>query len=59
MGQGGGAAAKGIPFERTYNVLAAIVQWVENGVAVEELTGTKFINDSVDLGVDYRHRHCK
>ena len=59
IGQGGGASATGIPFTSANNVLAAVVQWVENGTAVEEVIGTKFVNDSVDLGVDFQHRHCK
>ena len=49
----------GIPFESAYNVLAAVVQWAENGTAVDEVIGTKFVNDSVNLGLDFQHRHCK
>lgn len=59
IGQGGATQAVGIPFESAYNVLAAVVQWVEKGTAVEEIIGTKFVNDSIDLGVDFQHRHCK
>ncbi len=59
FGQGGGASAAGVPFESATNVLAAVVQWVEHGIAVEDVVGTKFVNDSVDLGVDFQHRHCK
>lgn len=59
IGQGGATQAAGIPFESAYNVLAAVVQWVEKGTAVEEIIGTKFVNDSIDLGVDFQHRHCK
>ena len=59
MGQGGGAAAKGVPFESANNVLAAVVAWVETGTAVQDIVGTKFVDDSVELGVDYQHRHCK
>ncbi len=59
FGQGGGASAAGVPNESANNVLAAVVQWVEYGTAVEEFVGTKFVNDSVDLGVDFQHRHCK
>ncbi|WAO85354.1 Carboxylic ester hydrolase [Fusarium falciforme] len=33
-----------------HNVLAAIVRWVEQGIAPEALTGTKYINDTVSLG---------
>lgn len=59
MGQGGGASAAGVPFARANNVLAALVHWVENGTAVDVIVGTKFVNDSVELGVDFRHRHCR
>ncbi|KAL9126191.1 MAG: hypothetical protein Q9217_004720 [Psora testacea] len=59
IGQGGGMSAAGIPFASGNNVLAALMQWVENGAAPEDVVGTKFVNDTVDLGVDYKHRHCK
>lgn len=59
MGQGGGAAAEGVGFEGGGNVLAGMVGWVERGEAVESVVGTKFVDDSVDAGVDYRHRHCR
>lgn len=59
IGQGGGTSAAGIPFASGNNVLAALVQWVENGTAVQDIVGTKFVNDTVKLGVDFRHRHCK
>lgn len=58
LGQGGNAAAAGIGFERESNVLAALVAWVEDGVAPGSLVGTKFKSDNVTLGVDYRKRHC-
>ncbi|GKT61717.1 feruloyl esterase B [Colletotrichum tofieldiae] len=60
-GAGGNAAAiaDNLPFDRTHNVLAAIVDWVEDGVAPDTITGTKFVNDTVDLGVDYQRRHCR
>jgi pimeloyl-ACP methyl ester carboxylesterase len=59
LGQGGNAAQKGITFDRQYNVLKAMVDWVEKGVAPEYVEGTKFMNDSVELGVDFTRRHCK
>lgn len=59
MGQGGGAAAAGVPFESTHNVLAALVDWVERGVAPETIEGTKFVNDTVALGVAFQRRHCR
>ena len=59
FGQGGAAAAAGVPFTAQFNVLAALVRWVENGTEVEDVIGTKFLNDSVKLGVAFEHRHCK
>ncbi|KAM0282411.1 hypothetical protein ACHAO9_010200 [Fusarium lateritium] len=58
VGQGGGAPAAGVPFDPEYNVLAAIVAWVEKGDAPESLTGTKFVNDTYTEGVDFRRKHC-
>lgn len=59
LGQGGNTAAQGIAFDGANNVLAAVVDWVEAGIAPEVLVGTKFVNDSVEAGVDHKHRHCK
>jgi feruloyl esterase len=58
IGQGGGASGEGIPFEPQQNVLAAIVAWVEKGQAPDSLTGTKFVNDTVSLGIDFQRKHC-
>lgn len=55
----GATAATGISFHPDVNILAAIVQWVENGTAPETVTGTKFINDTVEMGEAYQHRHCR
>lgn len=59
LGQGGNAAAAGVPFERENNVLKAVVDWVEKGVAPSYVEGTKFVNDTVSLGIDFKRRHCK
>ena len=59
FGQGGSASAAGIPFESANNVLAAIVDWVEKGVAPDTIEGTKFVNDTVSLGVAFQRRHCR
>lgn len=59
VGQGGNPASYGIPFDGEHNVLAAVVDWVERGRAPDEILGTKFVGDSVDEGVLYRHRHCR
>lgn len=59
LGQGGNAAQNGIEFNKERNVLRAIVDWVEKGVAPDFIEGTKFVNDTVSLGVDLTRRHCK
>ncbi|KAJ3753909.1 feruloyl esterase, type B [Lentinula raphanica] len=41
------------------NVLTAIVKWVEEGVAPETILGTKYVNDTKDLGVQFSRRHCR
>lgn len=58
IGQGGNAASKGIEFEAEGNVIAAMVRWVEEDIGPERILGTKFVNDSVALGVDFQRRHC-
>jgi len=59
FGQGGAAAAAGIPFSAGNNVLAAIVAWVENGTAPDTIEAAKFVNDTVSLGVDFTRKHCR
>ncbi|KAH8725018.1 Tannase/feruloyl esterase [Phaeosphaeriaceae sp. PMI808] len=59
LGQGGNAAQNGIEFDERHNVLAVMVNWVEEDDAPDYIEGTKFINDTVALGVDFRRRHCK
>lgn len=58
LGQAGASAAQG-PFDREHNVLAAVMDWVEQGVAPESMTGTKYVNDTVKSGVDFERTHCK
>lgn len=58
FGQGGGAAAE-VPFESANNVLAALIKWVEGGVAPDTIDGTKYGNDTVKLGVSFQRRHCR
>jgi feruloyl esterase len=60
IGQGGGAAPlDGVAFDGQHNVLATIVDWVEKGIAPETITGTKFVNDTLALGVDFERNHCR
>lgn len=41
------------------NALMAIVRWVEEGVAPEKMIGTRWVNGTEALGVDYTRAHCK
>ena len=41
------------------NVLTALVQWVEEGIAPDTILGTKYVNDTTDLGVSFQRRHCR
>jgi hypothetical protein len=58
LGQGGGNPSRGVPFDKQYNTLAAIVEWVEKGKAPNTLTGTKFVGDNADNGIDFQRDHC-
>jgi feruloyl esterase len=54
-----GQGSSSLPFDREHNVLAAIIDWVEQGVAPETIEGTKYNNDVEALGVAYTRRHCR
>ncbi|KAF2685132.1 tannase and feruloyl esterase [Lentithecium fluviatile CBS 122367] len=56
MGQLGGMAVSESPED---NMLRRIVAWVEQGEAPEFVRGTKFVNESVEIGVEFTRRHCK
>ncbi len=40
------------------NVLLAVVDWAEQGKAPERIVGTKFVNDTVALGVARQRPYC-
>lgn len=46
-------------FEPEDNILLAMVDWVENGKAPEFVRGTKYVNDTAALGVEFRRKHCR
>jgi feruloyl esterase len=64
---GGGAGASFIgntlastaSLDPDQNVLMAMVRWIEQGVAPDTITGTKFVNDTPSLGVDFKRAHCR
>lgn len=60
IGQGGDERMyAGVPFERSHNVLAAIVAWVEDEAPPETMTGTKFVEDDHTKGTAFERRHCR
>jgi feruloyl esterase len=62
-GDGAHAVGQGLGEVNNYdpsdNVLMALVDWVENGNAPETIVGTKFVNDTQSLGIDFQRAHCK
>jgi feruloyl esterase len=54
-----GQGASDLTFERGHNVLAAVVDWVEQGIAPETIEGTKFVQDNSMLGVSFTRKHCR
>ncbi|KAJ4293579.1 Feruloyl esterase [Kalmusia sp. IMI 367209] len=56
MGQLGGQTAADTADD---SMLRRIVEWVEHGNAPEYVRGTKFINDTLALGVEFTRKHCK
>jgi hypothetical protein len=59
IGQQGSELAQSIGFESERDVLAAVVKWVEKGRNPEWIEGTKFVNDTPEMGVERRRRHCR
>lgn len=55
----GQASSAAVNFEAESNVLAAAVHWVEDGVAPDTITGTKFVNDTEADGVAIVRKHCR
>jgi feruloyl esterase len=58
-----GQTSSSIPFEPQSNVLAALVKWVEEGEAPEEIEGTKLnevtTKDGQAMEVIFKRRHCR
>ena len=44
--------------DNQHDILLAIVAWVENGTAPESIIATKYVNDSVEAGVDRQRPVC-
>lgn len=59
FGQLGASSSQGIPFTPQYNILAALVNWVENGTAPDTITATKFVNDTVTSGIQFQRDLCR
>ncbi|KAF2767987.1 tannase and feruloyl esterase, partial [Teratosphaeria nubilosa] len=54
-----GGVVPGVEGEREYSMLWSLVEWVEGGKAPERVVGTKFVNDSVEAGVQFRRPVCR
>jgi feruloyl esterase len=54
-----GQGLSDIPFDRSRNVLAAVVDWVEQGIAPETIEGTKYVEDNNMLGTSFTRKHCR
>ncbi|KUJ09331.1 tannase and feruloyl esterase [Mollisia scopiformis] len=55
-----GQETEGEPiYDRKNSVLKALVDWVEEGVPPETITGTKFVNDDPNQGIERTRRHCR
>ncbi|PYI04429.1 tannase and feruloyl esterase [Aspergillus sclerotiicarbonarius CBS 121057] len=59
IGQGGGSVTMTLPFETEMNVLAALVDWVEMDIPPDTIRGTKYVNDTPELGVEFQRDHCR
>ena len=59
IGQQRGEFAQSIGFEPENNVLATVVEWVENGRNPAWIEGTKFVNDTVEIRVQHIRRRCR
>lgn len=55
----GNTAAAPASYDPDQNVLTAMIRWVEQGIAPETITGTKFVNDTPALGVDTKRARCR
>ncbi|KAF2638410.1 feruloyl esteras-like protein B [Massarina eburnea CBS 473.64] len=64
-GMGDGASSIGqdissyASLDPSENILMAMVDWIEKGVAPETVTGTRFKNGTQSLGVEYKRAHCR
>lgn len=55
----GQASSGSSGFDPDSNVLAAIVRWVEQGIAPDTIEGTKFVGDIEENGVERKRKHCR
>ncbi|KAL1944835.1 hypothetical protein VTO73DRAFT_2455 [Trametes versicolor] len=55
----GGATQQTVAFDAEHDVLAALMRWVEDGVAPERIVATKFNNDTLTDGVAFTRPLCK
>ncbi|KAI0656889.1 feruloyl esterase-like protein [Cubamyces menziesii] len=56
---GGVSQPRPLSFDPEHNILAAMVQWVEEGIAPSTVIGVKYKNDDVAEGVQFTRPLCK
>ncbi|CDO70498.1 hypothetical protein BN946_scf184569.g41, partial [Trametes cinnabarina] len=56
---GGVSQPRPLSSDAQHNVLAAMVRWVENGIAPSTITGVKYANDNPAAGVEFTRPLCK
>ena len=54
-----GQGDDGVPFDPEHNLVAAMIDWVENGTAPDTFMGTKFVDDEQKNGISFQHRLCR
>jgi feruloyl esterase len=52
------AAASGAAADADHDVLSALVQWVEHGIAPRRIVATKFVNDNAANGIAFQRPLC-
>lgn len=55
----GGSFQQAVPNDPAHDILAALIHWVEDGVAPNTIIATKFNNDSAADGVAFTRPLCK
>lgn len=53
-----GSAGQSLSFDAGHDMILALMQWVEKGLAPKSLVGAKYINGSRPLGTSFTRLYC-